>query len=203
MEGLKVLSIGSDRKLFEEGSAVRKRVAEYAGLVGELHVVVLALGSLGLQEGQIAPNAWVYPTNSASRWLYVRDAVKIGKKLVKDKKFVRGVSLITTQDPFECGYIGLKIKKKWRLPLEVQLHTDPFSSGFEGLINKLRKYLLPKVIKDADSVRVVSESLRQQLLASSLKLEAVINVLPIYIDKERIENALSTSTCMPSLVGSL
>ena len=34
----------------------------------------------------------------------------LGKRLVKEKNFTRGLSVITTQDPFESGSAGLKIK---------------------------------------------------------------------------------------------
>ena len=181
--------IGSDRKLFEPGSAVSERIKEYGGLVGELHIIVFAKSSLGLKEKQIAPNVWLYPTNSLSRWFYVRDAVKIGKKIVFNKKFIRGRSVITTQDPFECGLAGLKVKSKWRIPLEVQLHTDPFSPYFSGLLNFLRKRIAKKVLHKADSIRVVSEPIKNSLLTSYSLLPTSISILPIYIDRERIESA--------------
>src|SRR3989344_1516262 len=156
-KSLKILSISSDRKIFEVGSAVSERMKEYGALVGELHIVVLSKGSLGLKEKQVAPNVWAYPTNSSTRWLYVRDASILGKKIIFDKKFVRGESLITTQDPFECGLAGLNIKNKWRLPLEVQLHTDPFSPYFNGALNIIRKFIARGVLKHADGVRVVTQ----------------------------------------------
>jgi glycosyltransferase involved in cell wall biosynthesis len=167
---VKVLSIGSDRKLFEEGSAVSARIKDYGSLVGELHIVVFALKSLNLKERQLSANVWVYPTNSVSRWFYVRDAARMGKAIVFGKKFVRGESLVTTQDPFESGLAGLKVKKKWRLPLEVQLHTDPNSPYFSGFLNRIRKIIAKRVLAHADSVRDVK-------------------TLPIYVDKEKITNA--------------
>lgn len=183
---MKILSIGSDRKLFEEGSAVSERIKEYGKLVEEYHVVVFAKRSLGLKERQLSINVWIYPTNSFSRWLYVSDAKRIGKKIVFDKKFVRGESLITTQDPFESGWAGLKVKNKWRIPLEVQLHTDPFSSYFTGFLNSIRKVIVKKVLREADGVRVVSESLKSKI---SSMTHAQVSVLPIYVDKKIIENA--------------
>ncbi|MFZ2484924.1 MAG: glycosyltransferase [Minisyncoccia bacterium] len=170
---IKVLSIGSDRKLFEEGSAVSERIKEYGNLAEELHIVVFALKSLGLKEKQLAPNVWIYPTNSSSRWSYVRDASELGKRLVVEKKFVRGLSVITTQDPFESGLAGLRVKNKWRLPLEVQLHTDPNSPYFTGFLNRIRKIIAKRVLANADSVRDVK-------------------TLPIYVDKEKIENGQIT-----------
>lgn len=189
MSPLKILMISSDRKLLEAGSAVSERIGEYGALVEELHVVVFALKFLGLKEKQIAPNVRVYPTNSLSRWFYIYDAIHLGKKLVLEKKFVRGKSIITTQDPFECGLVGLKVKKKWRLPLEVQLHTDPFSPYFSGFLNSLRKRIARKVLRNADSIRVVTLNLKSQI-SNLTKTE--IRVLPIYIDRERIENAQIT-----------
>ena len=167
---LKILMISSDRKLFEEKSAVSERIKEYGSLVGELHIVIFALKSLGLGAKQIAPNVWLYPTNSSSRWFYVHDAARIGKAVVFNKKFVRGEALITTQDPFESGWAALKVKKRWRLPLEVQIHTDPNSPYFSGFLNRIRKIIAKRVLANADSVRDVK-------------------TLPIYVDKEKIENA--------------
>src|SRR3990167_2203685 len=145
LKNLKILMIGSDRKLFDEGSAVSQRIKEYGNLVVELHIIVFAtrkhLRLLKIENSKlkISNNVWVYPTNSFSRWFYLRDAVTLSKKIVYENKFIRGKSVITTQDPFECGWTGLKIKKWWRLPLEVQLHTDPFSPYFTGFQNRVRQ----------------------------------------------------------------
>ncbi len=183
---LKILMIGSDRKLFEEGSAVAERIKEYGTLVKELHIVVLALSSLGLKEKQLGKNVWIYPTNSWSRFLYPLDAARIGKKIVFEKKFVRGQSVITAQDPFECGWAGLKIKKKWRLPLEVQLHTDPFSPYFSGFLNSFRKRIAQRVLRHADGVRTVTENLKSKI-SVQLKIEnSRLKILPIYVDKKKI-----------------
>jgi len=185
-KSLKVLMISSDRKLFEDGSAVSERMKEYGALVEELHIVLLSDLGHGLKERQLSENVWVYPTNSLVNFLRPLDAARLGKKIIFDKKFVRGQSIITTQDPFECGWAGMKIKKKWRIPLEVQLHTDPFSPYFSGFQNRVRKFFARTVLAKADGIRVVSESLK--LKAKSLKLEAEISVLPIYVDRKKIED---------------
>jgi len=183
---LKILSIGSDRKLFEEGSAVSLRIKEYGSLVEELHIVILAKESLGFKDKQIAPNVWLYPTNSLSRWFYIHDAARIGKRIIFKNKFVRGQSVITVQDPFESGWAGMKIKKKWRIPLEVQMHTNPSSPYFSGFLNNLRKRIAYKVLRNADSVRVVTADLKSKVSNST---SANIRVLPIYVDRKKIEDA--------------
>lgn len=186
-KSLKVLMISSDRKLFEEASAVLERIKEYGNLVEELHIVILSDAKHGLKNKQLSKNVWIYPTNSFFKYLRTLGAARIGKKIVFDNKFVRGQSIVTTQDSFECGWAGLKVKRKWRLPLEVQLHTDPFSPYFSGFLNTIRKIIARTVLAKADSVRVVSESLKSKIL--NLKSDANISVLPIYIDRKRIEEA--------------
>ncbi|MBI2673877.1 MAG: glycosyltransferase family 4 protein [Candidatus Zambryskibacteria bacterium] len=176
-KGLKILMIGSDRKLFEDGSAVSERIKEYGKLVEELHVVVFTLKSLGLVEKHIAPNVWIYPTNSISRWLYPVDAVKIGRKI--------DATIITAQDPFESGWAGLRLKKILKIPLEAQLHTDPFSSNFSGMLNNMRKVIMKKVAKSADAIRVVRPSLKTKIIAKYDIDENKISILPIYIDRKR------------------
>lgn len=185
---IKVLSIGSDRGLFKPDSAVFARIKEFGSIVGELHIVVFTLASQKFAETQLAPNVWVYPTNSFSRWFYIHDAARLGKRLVAEKRFVRGASLITTQDPFEAGWAGLQIKKKWRLPLEVQMHIDPlFSEGYDGLLDRVRKYLARRVIPAADSLRVVGEFMRARLERAFPKLTAPIYTLPVFIAPARGE----------------
>ena len=185
-KGLKVLMISSDRKILEEGSAVSERMKEYGALVEELHIVLLSDARHGLKDKQLPNNVWVYTTNSSINFLRPIDACRLGKRIVFNSKFVRGKSVITVQDPFECGWVGMRIKKKWRIPLEVQLHTDPFSPYFSGFSNSIRKTIARKVLRNADSVRAVTENLKSRV--SSLT-EARIKVLPIYVDRKGIEQA--------------
>jgi glycosyltransferase involved in cell wall biosynthesis len=181
---MKVLMISTDRNILTPGSAVSERMKEYGHLVEELHIVVLSDTSHGLKNTQIEKNIWAYPTSSMFKFLRPLDAAKIGKRIVFDRKFVRGQSVVTTQDPFECGWAGLQIKKKWRIPLEVQLHTTPFTQYFSGWLNNVRKRIAQKVLRNADGVRVMTESLKEQVMHYT---NAHIFVLPIYIDRVRIE----------------
>jgi glycosyltransferase involved in cell wall biosynthesis len=181
--------ISTDRNLFSEGSAVSERMKEYGSLVEELHIVVMSDSSHGLKEKQLSKNVWVYPTSSLFKAMRPKKAASLGKKIVLDRKFVRGKSLITTQDPFECGMAGLEVKKKWRLPLEVQLHTDPFSPYFNGVLNTVRKRIAEDVLRQADSVRVVSQSLAEEVSKRFNLKEDKLSVLPIYVDRKKVEDA--------------
>lgn len=178
--------ISSDRNILIPESAVYERMKEYGGLVEELHIVLLSDSGHSLKDKQISGNVWVYPTNSSFNLLRPVDAIRMGKKIVFEKKFVRGKSVITAQDPFECGWAGLKIKKKWRIALEVQLHTDPFSPYFRGFKNAVRKLFVKGILRNADSVRVVNASLKAVISKCG---SADIRVLPIYVDQKKIEES--------------
>ena len=49
---------------------------------------------------------------------------KIAEHIAKDRNLKKTDTLVTVQDPFECGLVGMKIKKKLGMPLHVQIHTD-------------------------------------------------------------------------------
>ena len=183
--GLKVLMISSDRNILVPDSAVAGRMKKYGELVDELHIVLMCDSSHGLKPTQLATRVWVYPTNSAIHFLRPIDAASLGKKIIVEKKFVRGQSVITA-DSIEGGWAGLKVKRKWRLPLEVQVHTNPFSPYYTGFQNSVRRLLAKKVFPQADMVRVVSEELKEKLVSST---HAPIVVLPILVQAEAIEQA--------------
>jgi len=182
---MKVLMLSSDRNVLTTGSAVSERMKEYGALVEELHIVLLSDSSHGLKDGKLGDNVFIYSTNSSMSFMRPMDAASLGKKIILDKGFVRGKSIITA-DSIECGWAGMKIKNKWRIPLEVQIHADIFSPYFSGFQNGVRKFFARKVLRNADAVRVVSESLRAGISAMT---QGKVYVLPIYIETSRIENA--------------
>ncbi|MDB5194421.1 MAG: hypothetical protein JWN50_435 [Parcubacteria group bacterium] len=184
--GLKVLMISSDRNIAVPGSAVSLRMKEYGKLVEELHIVLMCDKTHGLKETKLDTNVWVYPTNSGASFLRPLGAASLGKKIVLDKKFVRGKSLVTA-DSLECGWAGVRVKNTWRIPLEVQLHGDPFSPYFSGFQNGVRKFFARSVLKSADSVRTVSRGVAERIQAEFGFGAGKIFVLPIYIDMNRIE----------------
>lgn len=187
---MKILSIGTDRKLFEKDSAVSLRSIQYGELVESMYIVVFTLKSQNFVETAIGNNIIVYPTNSSSHFWYISDAIKIGKKIIVDKKFIRGADVITCQDPSECGFIGWRIAKKFKLPFHLQVHTDFLSPYFKtSFLQRLRviiaKFLLPR----ANGVRVVSERISNSIKKANIKLKHSAKILPIRVDVEAILKA--------------
>ncbi len=189
---MRVLSIGTDRKLFEDGSAVRARMVEYASLFEELHVVVFTRKLQNFKTFKLTTNSWVYPTNSWSRWLYIFDAIRLGKLIVKGQRSMVNGWVISAQDPFECGLAAARIARRFKLPLHVQIHTDFLSPYFISLslLNRLRVFIASSVLPRANAIRVVSQRIKDSLLQTkNYKLKTVPTVLPIFTELEKFKTA--------------
>ncbi len=185
---MKVITIGTDRKLFEENSAVLSRSISYAQKMEELHIVVFSLKSHNLKMKKI-DNLYIYPTNSINRFGYILSAYFLGKKIIVENKFVRGLSVITAQDPFESGLSAWMLKVKFRLPIQLQVHTDFLSPYFKNsFLNRIRfvfaKFLIPK----AEGLRVVSDKIANSLKSNFSNLKSFPTILPIFVDISAIEN---------------
>jgi glycosyltransferase involved in cell wall biosynthesis len=191
---IKVLMISTDAKILEEGSAVCARMREYGKEFLELHIIVFtgkkAGGSFGKRS--IAPNVFIYPTNSVSKIFYVTDAIRIGTEIISENGFDDKNSVITTQDPFETGLVGMRLAKSTGVALHVQIHTDLNSPYFKrGILNKIRLLVAKRTLQYAQAVRAVSERIRVSL---SPIISVKAEVLPIYADVRSIQSARAVAS---------
>lgn len=177
-----------DRKLFQDESAVLERSKEYASKMKELHIVVFSLKKHNLKAKKI-DNLYIYPTNSSTRITFLFDAYRLGKKIIVERGFARGDSVITVQDPMTI--IGYLLSKKYKFPIQIQLHTDIFDPNFKmslvsplnfwytGFVHvPLSDFFIPK----ADRIRVVSENIKNSLERRFRNIDEKIDVLPVYVD---------------------
>lgn len=190
--GLRVLVIGTDRNIFKEGSSARERMIEYGKSFRQLHIIIFTRRFQKLKAEKISESVWIYPTKSWSRLFYPFDAVRVTKR--EFGKFLpKIISVISTQDPFETGVAGWLIARKFKLPFQIQIHTDFLSPYFwkESLLNKIRVITGKFLIKKADCIRVVSERIKNSLLKAKIppsRPQPKITVLPIFVDIEKIKN---------------
>lgn len=182
--------ISTDRHLLNPQSAVAKRHEEYGTFAKEIHIVLFSLKKThGVERVQLAPNVWVYPTASVSKWFYITDAYRIGRHILKENH----ITLISAQNPFETGIVGWLLARG-KLRLDFQLHTDPFSPYFtegHGPMHSARvimaKFLLPK----AHAVRVVSKRIAEGI-EKHIPRSPKPMVLPIYVDMKHFEEQRPT-----------
>ncbi|MEK7613565.1 MAG: glycosyltransferase family 4 protein [Patescibacteria group bacterium] len=103
----------------------------------------------------------------------------------------RGVSydVVSTQDPFLRGMVGLFWARRFKAKFNVQVHADIAAQSW------LKKMIARFVLRRATSVRVVSEKVKAQV--ESLGVSTPIFVLPIFVDSERFERVRRTPDSHP------
>ncbi len=193
--------ISTDRKLFEDDSAVRQRIVEYGRLVDELKIIVFKLSTresriMNHESRIFGTNVTLYPTNSKNKFFYIIDAIKIGRKVIENWKLKienssnKNEILITCQDPFETGLVGWIIAKTKKTKLHLQVHTDFLSWGFQraSVLNKSRSQLASFLLMQSDGIRAVSERIKKSIIKWRIAKEEKISVLPIFVDVEKIKN---------------
>jgi glycosyltransferase involved in cell wall biosynthesis len=185
---MRVLMISTDRNIFFQQSPAGKRMIEYGKLFDELHIVVFSHKKHFLEPTVLSSNVLVYPTNSSSKILYIADAIRISKKILSIIFF--GVTVITTQDPFETAIAGIKLKNRFKFPLQIQLHTDLFSRSFyDGtILNWLRFQISKFTLPRASSIRVIREKIKQDIVTQIKFPNEKIVVLPIFVDIQKIKD---------------
>ena len=194
---MRLLMLSRDPKIFDDGSDVRRRMLEYAKSVEELRIVVFARGLSSRAKSRDYNNMRIYPARS------LPDMYKMGSSILRSSQGLRSCEdpsiehsnqwVITAQDPFETGFVGYLLKQKRKIPLELQIHTDFLSPYFwkESLKNKIRVLLAQWLIKKADKIRVVSDRIKNSLLALCPKPYTLnpIEVRPVFVDVEKIKKS--------------
>ncbi len=183
-----LLMISTDRLIFKEGSEVRRRQIEYAKGTKETHIIIFAKKGEAPSEVALSPNCFAYSTNSRFAIFYALAATKLGRFIIERRKITR----ISCQDPFLTGMAGVSLKRRFGLPLELQVHTDIGSPNYAKTIgNKIRKALALSYLRKADKVRVVSNRIKE-FVASIGVPEEKIEVRPIHVDVSFYKSASIT-----------
>lgn len=189
--GMKVLGIGYGRHLFDQNDFEYQRLKRCAAEVTSFDQIIFAKSDVGLQSVS-EDNFTLHPTNSASKLTMIFDAVRIGSQLIVE----RNIEVITAQDVFETGVVGLLLKRKFpHVTLQVQEHGDVLSSTHwrkETFGNELRYRFALYLLRRVDVIRVVSERTRAYL-ESVLGPNKIIKKLPVVIDLSSFTAQLAES----------
>ncbi len=152
-----VLMISLDASLLGDphGNTIQRHI-EYARRMGDLSIVVYNPAAPPKTVQHFAENFTVYPTNTRPA-LFPWVAYRLAARLVREKS----VDVVTTQDPFAAGLVGVLLKWRFGVALEVQSHSHFFENpdwiAERPLRNRFLYGLAGWIIKRADTNRVLSE----------------------------------------------
>lgn len=176
--GLRLLAISTDADLAKPAAAAlgdaHQRQLKYAGILADYHLVVRTLGGdrFSLRHG---PGLTAHATASRHRFVFPLDAFRVGGRLQGGV----GFDLVSTEDPMLCGLAGYVLRRRFGLPLSVQLAGDMLDNPYwlaDRPINRLMNALGKWLVRRADSVRVVSTSERAKLIRLGVPAERIWNL---------------------------
>lgn len=162
-------------KIFEEGP-VQSRMASYGSIVDDLTILVFGRGKP--LEKRIAPNVLAIAPGGAHS---IGAFFALRRELVTQTSIKR-YDLMSSQDPFFVGALALTVSRHRKIPLQIQLHTDCFSSEFifasprrviEALIARI-------IIPRASCIRTVSERIRKSVKRFTTKPISILPIHPSY-----------------------
>lgn len=186
---MNILTISYGRHLFEEGNRERERMLACARHVDELHMVVFTRDHDNLKPEVVDGKLFLHPTASSGKFMMLRDAVRLGKKILKEKEAAKWV--ISAQDPFEAGFVGYRVARSAGVSFNVQEHGDFFSTSHwrqETILNRVRFHLGRFILKRAGCVRVVSDRITSTLEKLGVSRQK-ISKLSVVVDTTAFANA--------------
>lgn len=164
--GLKIFVIGNDKSIFDKNSRLFGRVVEYSQLVDKYKVIVPNNTKTRLD---ISEHLSIISFGGENKLLQIIKLFFGSIYILKKEKF----DVISVQDQYFLGFIAFLLAKIFKIGIEIQIH------GFEKY-NGLRKFIANIVIPRANSIRVVSNRLKNEIIEKFKINQEKITVVPIY-----------------------
>lgn len=177
--------ISTDDMAFEAANDTRRRFESYAKALGEVHFVVI--GSERHEPIEIEKGS-IVSAHGKRRIAALFRAYKLGAA-------IKGIEVVSSQDPFEQGIIAWLIAKRIGAKLHIQIHTDIGSPYFKvGLKNKIRCLLAKFILPRADAIRAVSERVKKAAVHEFGAPLHLISILPIMDMPKEIKSNMNSQT---------
>jgi glycosyltransferase involved in cell wall biosynthesis len=191
--------IGFDSTMVADGRSAsgdtRERHVKYATALrrrhpdGEIEVVVRVPRSGSRRVIDVADGLRVHPVASA-RPAFVFGALRVAARLSGQRR----VDVVTTQTPFDDGLVGVWLKRRFGLALNVQMHSSFLDMpwwirerpGVYPSFNRLGKW----VARRADTVRVVSYGEKARLERAFPHLRGKLVCLPVLVNRAVFEEPI-------------
>jgi glycosyltransferase involved in cell wall biosynthesis len=182
MSGLRVLSLGFTRELWEDagqaGDDSLARLSAYSRHLDAYHVVVHSLRRHALETPRlVTPTLWAHATGGrgpAHSWARM---LALARRLARAERF----DLVQSQDPVFTGTVGALVARQFSLPHNVCVYgSNPFDphwaaeSGWTRLFAPLGR----RVLQRADGVQVDGSRTQRSLVAAGVA-EDRIRVKPM------------------------
>jgi glycosyltransferase involved in cell wall biosynthesis len=184
---MKALFLSSDASIPDIASATRQRMQGYADEIGELHVLIRSSRTRTTSDGSIT----IHEVR-VNKWLAPLSLPRHARAIIRKHE----IEIVSAQDPFEHGLIGIFAVRGTTAKLHVQVHTDFLSPWFthgytrQALMNHLRSFVAAFVLPRADGIRAVAPRVKRSMIGrfgARIKEPSVIPVLVVDESEEYAE----------------
>lgn len=186
---MRILSLGLDNSVLNKESLLAQKTCEYGELIEKYYMIVPADSDRIVD---LSEKVRVYGVSGCCRALKLWKMLALAKGIVKKYK----CDVVTSQDPFELGFIARRLQRKYKIAWNAQEHGDFFSQNYwrrERLLHFFRYYLGKFLIKKTDSIRVVSKRTKEFLvnnLCINKEKIVVVPVLTEFVDSQETEQVI-------------
>ena len=195
-----VLMISLDASMLGDphGNTVQRHLA-YADRIGELTIVTYNPAAQPRSVMQVADHFRVVPTNTRPvlfPWVAYRSAARLQRAHPAD--------VVSTQDPFATGLVGVLLKWRFGVPLDMQNHSSFLDNRVwwreRPLRNRALALLAEFTIRRADTHRVLTDAEKAAYLRRGVPAER-ITVLPTTMPSTRRKRCRNAHLRMARLNG--
>lgn len=210
---MNVLILGNDPTIFQTGDGVfgdaRARHVQYAARLNErrpgstIRIISYAPASAGHLTQRLGDDLSLYPTNSKHRATFALDLFRTARTVLNGWR----PDLVTSQSPFEEGLVGHSVARRVAAKFLLQIHFDFFSDAWlcESPLNRFRRRSGIFLVRRADRVRVVSQSVKNRLVQSMGLPEGRVCVVPVFLTFAPVDRGMVGDRCKttihPDIVG--
>ncbi|MBI3305362.1 glycosyltransferase family 4 protein [Candidatus Parcubacteria bacterium] len=180
---MRVLMISLDRGLLGAPGAgdVLARHVKYGERVNKFDIIVFS--PRGFVPKNASQKVDIWPTNSRLRLSRISDAWRIGCAISERHR----PDLIVAQDPLFTGLVGLWLKRRFAVPLVVDLHGDFWGNvkyWRESPVYFFCRPIISYVVKRADGLRPISAGIAGALRRSGIPDERLAVIpTPVALDR--------------------
>lgn len=164
---MKLFVISNDKYILNDNSKSLDRILEYSKIVDKYFVIIPDSKMLEIQKH----NLNIYSFGGKNKLFQIIKLFFGSIKILKKEKF----DVISVQDQYYLALVAFLLSKFFKIGLEIQVH------GFEKYY-VIRKFIANILIPRANSIRAVSERLKNEIIKKFKVNEDKITVVPIYTE---------------------
>ncbi len=167
-----VLSLALDPKVLDPESVVAFRARAYGNIVDHYSIAVVSPETVTVK---LSDTTTAHGIGGKHKLVKLIQMYRFASKFIREKK----CEVITSQDMYFLGLVGLVLARRYHLGLEVQV------LGIEKL-SPFRKRLAMFVMKRASVVRALSARIQQRLITEfNIPAEKIV-IVPIYVNVNQL-----------------